>query len=79
MWWKRYPKLVDVNTPDTEEIDLDYSVTPLISLLACYFIWLDDDEDKATGYYNLYDDVKNQILGTQTNRTTITVEATRRW
>lgn len=61
-------------TEDTEadfEIELDETVQPLLPLLASYFIWLDDDSTKATLYYNNYDDLKNQILANNEERSTL--------
>ena len=34
----------------------------LVPLLAAYFVWLDDDERKATQYYNLYEQESKEIL-----------------
>ena len=35
---------------------------PLIAPLAAYFLWLDDDERKATMYYNIYDSKRQEII-----------------
>lgn len=61
--YKALPTPITTDTDDDFEIELDKIVQPLIALLASYYIWLDDDERKATMYYNQYDDMKNQILG----------------
>lgn len=52
---------VTEDTPDTYEVELPEIVQPLIKLLAAHYVWLDDDERKATYYYNEYDDLMNQI------------------
>jgi len=63
VYYKAMPTVLTTDTDDDFEIELDKVVQPLIALLASYYIWLDDDERKATMYYNQYDDLKNQILG----------------
>ena len=37
-------------------------VLDLIPLLAAHYAWLDDDIQKATMYYNEYDDIKNLLV-----------------
>jgi hypothetical protein len=61
--YRRRPERITIDTPNEFEIELDFDVCPLLPLLASYFIWLDDDERKAVMYWNNYDDLKNQILG----------------
>ena len=34
----------------------------LVPLLAAYYLWLDDEEQKATMYNNLYEQKLNQLL-----------------
>lgn len=63
VFYKKRPDVITEGTEDSFVIELDELVQPLISLLASYFIWLDDEIQKATMYYNVYDDMKNQILG----------------
>lgn len=53
---------VDEETADDDYIYCPDIVMPLLPLLAAYFAWLDDDQAKAYGYYNIYDDTKNGIL-----------------
>lgn len=62
VYYKAYPTRITDETPDDFEIELDRLVQPLIALLASYFIWLDDDERKATMYFNQYDQQKDLIL-----------------
>lgn len=66
-WYKKRPTRLTLDTLDTFEIELDYTVQPLIPLLASHYIWLDDEERKATLYWNEYDDLKNQILTSSTD------------
>ena len=58
---KRITK-IDEETTDDDDIYCPDIVLPLLPLLAAYFAWLDDDQAKAYGYYNVYDDTKNSIL-----------------
>ena len=62
IYYKKSPTQITDETNDDFEIELEEVVQPLISLLAGYFIWLDDEPTKATMYQNLYDDLKTQIL-----------------
>lgn len=62
IYYKKNPTPITADTADTFEIELDEIVQPLISLLAGFFIWLDDEPTKATMYQNMYDDLKTQIL-----------------
>lgn len=56
------PSLITSDTSETEEIDLPEMVCGIVPLMAAYFIWLDDDERKATMYWNNADDLKTQLL-----------------
>ena len=55
VYYERKCTDVDENTPDTFELELPLKAHPLVPLLAAYYLWLDDDEPKATTYYNLYE------------------------
>ena len=56
------PSLITSDTNEMEEIDLPEMVCGIVPLMAAYFIWLDDDERKATMYWNNADDLKTQLL-----------------
>lgn len=43
------------DTPDNFDIQMDYEVEHLVPLLAGHYAWLDDDIQKATMYYNEYE------------------------
>lgn len=43
------------DTPDDFDIQMDYEVEHLVPLLAGHYAWLDDDIQKATMYYNEYE------------------------
>ena len=56
------PSLITSDTDDMEAIDLPEMVCGIVPLMSAYFIWLDDDERKATMYWNNADDLKTQLL-----------------
>lgn len=56
------PSLITSDTDDMEEIDLPEMVCGIVPLMSAYFIWLDDDERKATMYWNNADDLKTQLM-----------------
>lgn len=56
------PSHITSDTDDMEEIDLPEMVCGIVPLMSAYFIWLDDDERKATMYWNNADDFKTQLL-----------------
>lgn len=61
VYYVAYPTRITETTSDDFEIELDRVAQPLLPLLASYFIWLDDDERKATVYQNMYDIKMNEI------------------
>lgn len=50
------------STADTSVINLPDRVIKLVPLLASYFVWLDDDIQKATAYFNMYDSMKTDLV-----------------
>lgn len=56
-------KLDDItpDTPDDFDIQIDYEIEHLVPLLAGHYAWLDDDIQKATMYYNEYEQTYNQV------------------
>jgi hypothetical protein len=50
------------DTSDDDEIQIQYVLIPLYTLLAAHYAWLDDDLTKATIYWNEFDDLKNQLI-----------------
>lgn len=56
------PSLITSDTNEMEEIDLPEMVCGIVPFMSAYFIWLDDDERKATMYWNNADDLKTQLL-----------------
>lgn len=58
---KRVP-YVTSEWEDTEELPIDYKVEDLLPFLAAYYMWLDDDMEIATRWYNEYDARKTAYL-----------------
>lgn len=46
------------------EIPLPLKAHHLVPLLASYYVWLDDDPTKASQYYNLYEQLRGEMLQT---------------
>ena len=61
-WILPKPKHITVDSEDTQKIIIADNLAPLIPLLAAHYIWLDDDIQKATMYWNEYDQLKDQII-----------------
>ena len=61
-WIPVLPKEITDETPDEYIIDMPVKVLDLIPLLAAHYAWLDDDIQKATMYYNEYDDIRNLLV-----------------
>ena len=53
---------IDATTPDSFVPELPKKVHYLIPLLAAYYLWLDDDQVKATQYYNMYETELSMLL-----------------
>ena len=62
------PEHVTIETPDDYEIDLPDDMLELVGLLASYHVWLDDDLQKASMYYNNF--VQKRDLIMQANMST---------
>lgn len=54
-------QITDTTSDDTE-IDLPERVIPILSRLASHYVWLDDDQVKATIYWNEYDEFKASLF-----------------
>lgn len=63
VYYRRAYTHVTVDTPEDTPIEFDPDVCVLIPLLAAYYVWLDDSEDKAKSHYNDYETRRNAILG----------------
>ena len=60
--------LINTSTPDNFDIQIDAEAEHLVPLLASYHAWLDDDIQKATMYYNEYEQELNRILQSRAER-----------
>lgn len=69
--YKRRPHEVTIDSTDNDTVDMPAGVTNLIAPLAAYYIWLDDDTQKAQMYRNDYEQLKETYLG---NRSSFAVE-----
>lgn len=56
------PTAITADTDDDFEIQLPDKVIDLVPLMAAYFVWLDDDERKATMYWNIADQLREQLF-----------------
>ena len=53
---------IAADTTDNTDINLPDRVIPILSRLAAHYVWLDDDQVKATIYWNEYDDFKSTLF-----------------
>lgn len=49
------------DTPDDFDIELPDRVIPIVPILASHYVWLDDDQVKATVYWNEYDQFRDTL------------------
>ncbi len=61
-WEPVLPEEITDETADETVIDMPEKIIDLIPLLAAHYAWLDDDIQKATMYYNEYDDIRNLLV-----------------
>lgn len=66
------------DTPDTFEFEIPLVAHVLIPLLAAYYLWLDDEKEKATTYQNLYDSLLSDIERKK-NKPKASVEPNKEW
>lgn len=52
---------ITTETEDSEDIELPDRVIEIVPILAAHYVWLDDDQVKATIYWNEYDDFRNRL------------------
>lgn len=60
-------------TPDDFELEIPKITHKLVPYLASYHVWLDDDERKAVYYYNMYESLKDEIIGEYTRAMKATI------
>lgn len=56
------PLKVRSTTTDNANMNMATICEPLLPLLAAHYIWLDDDIQKATYYYNEYYSLKQELV-----------------
>lgn len=78
-WNLPKPKHVTADTDETTPIGLAKNLQPLIPLLASHYVWLDDDIQKATMYWNEYDQLKDTIIATCNRPRKAVIEGGIRW
>lgn len=61
-WEPVRPKYITDSTGDDWIFNLPDNIIELLPLLASYFVWLDDDNVKATLYWNVFDEKRQSIL-----------------
>lgn len=61
-WEPVLPEEITEETAEETVIDMPEKIIDLIPLLAAHYAWLDDDIQKATMYYNEYDDIRNLLV-----------------
>lgn len=61
-YYRTRPTLITTSTPDNTVMTVNYKAEQLLPLLASYYIWNDDDPEKAAKWMNEYEDKKNLIL-----------------
>ena len=65
VFYKKSPAAVTSDTTDDTELEIDERMVPALAFLVSHYVWLDDDERKATQYYNEYDAYKAEIVQEQ--------------
>lgn len=78
-WTLPKPRHITENTADEDVIGLAKNLQPLIPLLASHYVWLDDDIQKATMYWNEYDQLKDIIIQTCNRPRKAVIEGGIRW
>lgn len=53
------------NTEADTPLELPLKAHALVPLLACFYLWLDDDQTKAVYYYNRYEQARDEIKQTE--------------
>lgn len=61
---EKYSQTSDLNTV----LDLPLKVHHLVPLLASYYVWLEDEQVKATQYYNMYEQEAQAIIAEEANK-----------
>lgn len=79
IWYGKKPSKITADTPETDELELDSYLHILVPHLASFYVWLDDDERKATIFYNRYDELKKMIAEKVLNQPMAVIESGVTW
>lgn len=60
-YYRKRPTLITTSTPDDTVMTIHYKAEQLLPLLASYYIWNDDDPEKAAKWKNEFEDMRNLI------------------
>ena len=63
-FYRKRPTLVTTTTTDNTVMTIHHKAEQLLPLLASYYIWNDDDPEKASKWRNEYEDMKQLVLRT---------------
>lgn len=61
IYYHKKPNIVDETSADDFTFGLHPEAMNLVPLLASFYVWLDDDAQKATMYQNMYDSAKQAL------------------
>ena len=78
-WTAVRPQPITESTPDDRVLELPDDIVELLPLLASYYVWLDDDQVKATLYWNAFDAALNDIVAGITRNTKGVISGGVRW
>lgn len=66
VYYNRIPTMITPQTKNSFEIELDLMLHSMLPLLCSYYVWLDDDERKASYYFNRYEQMKDLVVSKNT-------------
>ncbi len=72
-------KSLTEDMPEDTEIDISTELSPLLSLLVAYFLWLDSEPEKAKEYLKSYEALSKEISERKRPRPTTRYLDTNRW
>lgn len=55
-------ELIPYDVDDNYILPIKQELIPLLQLITAYYVWLDDDERKATCYYDQYQELANNYI-----------------
>ena len=79
VFYEHMPTRLTEDTPDTEELDCDRDLTDLLPLITAYYVWIDDEPEKAAAYYQRYAEQAALVREKRVARTPRTFESTNNW